>query len=169
MDCKTVIELIPEYSVDMVEGRVKDEIDNHLLNCIGCKTEFEKLYKVMKLVDDLDVVEPPADLWNGVYAKISSNKKKTIWDILKSPIPVKPLRWSLGVSVAILIIVLFFSRFENPANQTSISQRTVSTRNSDEFTQGHIIFTNTDLFADPASTNSTAALAYRSNQGERIQ
>lgn len=169
MDCKKVIELIPNYSVDMVEGAMKDEMDNHLLNCVACAAEAEKLNQVMKFVDNLEMVEPPVDLWNGVYAKISSSRKKTIWDILRMPIPVRPLRWSLGVSVAVLIAIILFSRFQTPVNQPSFSNPTISTRNSDEFTQGHIIYTNTDLFADPASTNSTAALAYRSNQGERIQ
>lgn len=164
MDCKRIIELIPEYSVGLVEGKAKTEMDDHLAKCPSCAAEVDKLNQVMAFVDDLGQAEPPDNLWHGVYKQISSQKKRTIWDILKIPIPVKPLRWSLGISMAAIIIVILFSRMQAP-DIRSVAGNHVS----NEFTQGHIIYTNTDLFADPASINSTAALIYRDNEGVRVQ
>lgn len=164
MDCRKIVELIPEYSVDMLDGSMKTEMGIHLASCPACVAEADKLTRVMAMVDDLEQVDPPANLWNGIYARISSRKKKTIWDILRLPVPIKPLRWSMGISVVVLILFGLFSRI-----QTSDKQPAVNNHTSDEFTQGHLIYTNTDLFADPASINLSAALAYRSNEGVRVQ
>ncbi|MHB1456913.1 MAG: anti-sigma factor family protein [Armatimonadota bacterium] len=164
MECKNVVELIPEYSVDMLEGSLKAEMENHLAVCPNCSSEANKLSQVMALINNLDQADPPEDLWDGVYKQISMQKKRSFWKVLKSPIPVKPLRWSIGVSIAVLILAILFSRIQTPANQT-----VADIHFSDEFSQGHIIYTNTDLFADPASINFSAALTDRSNEGVRVQ
>lgn len=164
MDCEKIISLIPEYSVDMLDGAIRSEVDLHLANCPTCAAEMDRMHQVLKLVDDLDQADPPADLWAGVYSRISVQRKTTVWDILRWPIPARPLGWSLGILSAVLVIFVLFLRMQTPADQVSTAKHT-----SDEFTQGHISYTNTDLFADPASINFSAALAYRTNEGVRVQ
>lgn len=163
MECREITDLISDYSVGNVSGDTRVCMDAHLAECPSCTAELENLNLVMALVDGLKPIEPPADLWNGVYNRIAATQgPMTIWDRLRAPLQVKTLGWSLGAAISILLMVMLFVGAKGPGRQMA-----PAIHGSNELLQGHLIYTGTDLLSDPASINSKAVLAYRDNGGVR--
>lgn len=152
MECSKVQSLISEYSVGLIGGRQKAEIEAHLAKCPECAAELEKLTKVMRLVDGLDSKEPPVGLWNGVYNRIT--QPENAW---KHNVRRKVAGWSVGFAAAALALIMFFSRAHDTGN----------TYAANEYMQGHAAYASQELFADQAALNSVAAIAYREQVGGR--
>jgi len=157
MDCKRVQESLSEYSVGLITGKAFSEIETHLSSCLACQHEHEKLEKVLSLVDDLQLREPPAGLWNGVYNRISSEPKvpermslgQSIAALSRRPVS----RWSAGLATIGLAVALVFSRSHAPTASGGYSPA--------EFVQGHIAYSSQDVLADQVALNSAAAMTDR--------
>ena len=161
MDCQKVQSLISEYSVGLIGGRRKSEVEAHLAECPECAAELEKLNNVMLLVDGLDSREPPAGLWNGVYNRITQPSPRlrraspeSAW---RHGIRRRVAGWSVGFAAAALALIMFFSRAHDTGN----------TYAANEYLQGHAAYASQELFADQAALNSVAAIAYREQVGGR--
>ena len=152
MECSKAQSLISDFSVGLVNRRQKAEIEAHLAQCPECAAEFEKLNKVMLLVDGLDSKEPPAGLWNGVHNRIT--QPESAW---RHGIRRRVAGWSVGLAAAVLAIMMFFSRAHDTRN----------TYAANEYMQGHAAYASQELFADQAALNSVAAIAYRDQVGGR--
>lgn len=151
MDCEKVQSLISEYSVGMMGGRRKSEIEAHLASCPACAAELDKLQKVLLLVDGLDAKEPPAGLWNGVYNRII-NPEPRAW---RQKIRRRVAGWSVGFAAAALALMMIFTRSHNTGNTYTAS----------EYIQGHAAYASEELLADQAALNSVVAVAYREQVG----
>jgi len=148
LDCSRVKSLISEYSVGLIGGRRKAEIETHLAECPACAAELEKLNKVMLLVDGLDAEEPPAGLWNGVYNRIAQPQTS------RSPFRRHLAGWSVGFTTAVLALILLFSRMHTGDDYSA-----------NEYLQGHATYASQELFADQAALNTVAVVAYRQQVG----
>lgn len=158
MECIETQNLLPEYSVGLIEGRRGAEIELHLASCPACTAELAKLNNVMLLIDDLDAVEPPAGLWNGVYNRITAPEPRpSAWDQVRNWMHFRGKGWSVGFVTAALAVMMLTSRTHNPS--------TGSTYAADEYIQGHATYASQDLFADQAALDSVAAVAYRDQVG----
>ncbi|MHB1001225.1 MAG: zf-HC2 domain-containing protein [Armatimonadota bacterium] len=154
MECKKIESLISEYSVGLIKGRLKSEIEDHLAGCPSCSSELEKLDNVMLLIDDMESVEPPVGLWNGVYNRIIEPQRPLgTWDKIRIGLHRKTVGWSIGLATAAVAITMIISNTHQPATSDMYV--------SNDYIQGHVVYASTDLFADQAAINSVAAISYR--------
>ncbi len=159
MDCSEVQNLLSEYSVGLFEGARKAEIERHLSACPECRAELEKLNGVMLLVDDLNEVEPPAGLWNGVYNRITQPEPRVgTWERIGAWLQGSRRTWSVGVATAALVITMLASHINHPGMEKTYA--------ADEYIQGHAIYATQDPLADQAALNTVAAVAYREQVGD---
>jgi len=150
MKCTEVRSLISEFSVGMLEGRRKSDVEAHLASCPDCSIELERTRRVMLLVDNLDEIEPPVGLWNGVYNRITAPvERESIWQRLHRTMKI----WSVGVATAVVILALLVGRAHYPVPDRSYAPG--------DYVQGHAVYASQDLLADQAALNSLAAVAYR--------
>ena len=150
MDCSEAKILISEYSLGMVGGRKRTELDEHLATCKVCAQELEKLNQVILLVEGLDAKEPPPGLWNGVYNRITQPEKARSWAHWRRG-------WSVGFATAALAAILLFAHIHNPGVE--------STYAANEYVQGHAVYAAQDMLADQAALNTVATIAYREQMG----
>lgn len=153
MECDKIKNLISDYSAGLLDGRQKVEVDQHLAACQSCAAELEKLYGVLNLVEDLDVMEPPAGLWNGVYNKINQPQKKRAWGNVFHR---RAVGWSVGFAVAVLAAVMLLTQIYGPSKDVYAAN---------EYMQGHMVYASQEYLADRAALNSVAAMAYREQVG----
>lgn len=158
MECIDIQNQLSEYSVGLIEGRRKAEIDRHLGSCPACKAELERLNNVMLMVEGLDSVEPPAGLWNGVYNRITEPApQQSGLNRARNWFHRRHRSWSVGFATAALVIVMLASHVNHPGMEKTYA--------ANEYMQGHVTYASQDLLADQAALNSVAAVAYREQVG----
>jgi len=151
MDCREVRSLISEYSLGLIEGQRKAEMDQHFASCKACARELEKLNQVMALVEGLDAKEPPPGLWNGVYNRVTRPKTSKHWAHWRKG-------WSVGFVTAALALLMLFGHVHHPPMSEN-------THAANEYIQGHAIYASQDMLADQVALNTVAAMAYREQVG----
>ncbi len=72
MRCAEVVEILPDYSVDLVQGRKRAAIDRHLAECSVCAAEYRALMATVSLVRSLPAGDPARPLWPGTRARIEA-------------------------------------------------------------------------------------------------
>ena len=72
MRCEDVVGLLPDYSVDLVRGRKRAAIADHLAHCSACVAEYRALLDTVSLVSALPPSEPVRPLWPGTLARIEA-------------------------------------------------------------------------------------------------
>jgi len=83
MDCRKVIDLMPDYSVELLDRRTRADIAGHLAGCARCRAEMAALEHAVALVEQYAAVSPPAGLWNGVVNRLTAEA-----------LPPSPARWA---------------------------------------------------------------------------
>jgi len=82
MMCSQVQDLLPDYSVEMLDGRTSREVRAHLSECAGCRRELKAMDDVVALVEQYGAVSPPVGLFNGVRNQIEAGtvtREKPAW------------------------------------------------------------------------------------------
>jgi len=85
MDCRRVIELLPDYSVELLDGRTQGAVAGHLAGCAHCRTEMAAMEHALSLVERYASLEPPPALWNGVANRLTGEAER--------PLPRSPWGW----------------------------------------------------------------------------
>lgn len=71
MDCLKVGELLPDYSVELLDRRTHAAVAQHLEACGPCRGELAAMDQAVSLVEEYAFRTPPPGLWNGVYNRIT--------------------------------------------------------------------------------------------------
>ena len=108
MDCTRVRDLLPDYSVEILDARAQQAVKAHLDGCEACREELRIQDAVVSLVEEYGVRQPPAGLFNGVRNRIESGElvreRRPWWGWLTTG----PARMSaMGLAVASLAVELF--------------------------------------------------------------
>lgn len=102
--CARFRDMLPDYSVDMLDDRTQNLVSEHLAVCSDCRAELVIQESVMSLVETHGVREPPAGLFNAVRNQIETGNiaqaSKPWWSFLWTA-PVRGL--ALAGSAAVLI------------------------------------------------------------------
>ena len=153
MNCTTIRNCIAEYAVGLLSGQAKTEVESHLAECPSCRAEFEKQERVIAMVALVEPIEPPVDIWNEVYKRISSTPvHPTIWEQLWKGRYRRASRWSLGfVTAALTALILYTHTVPPPVTKVS----------AQEYVGGHAIYASQDLLADQTALYSQAVMAER--------
>lgn len=85
MDCTKVCELLPDYSVELLDRRTHAAVAQHLDACPACQGEMAAMDQAIDLVEEYAFKSPPPGLWNGVYNRITEGDP--------APARVSPWAW----------------------------------------------------------------------------
>jgi len=154
MNCTSVRECIAEYAVGLLSGRAKTEVESHLAECPTCRAEFEKEEGVMRMVEQVEPIEPPAGLWNGVINRISATPvHSTIWSRLRQGRYRRTSRWSLGFAAVALTALVLYKPVAPPVVDVA----------AQEYVRGHAIYAGQEVLADQAALYSQTVMAERAH------
>lgn len=154
MKCGEIQKLIADYSVGLVGGRTRNEIERHLAGCPACSSELERQEKIMLLVEGLEPVEPPVGLWNGVYNRITRAPERLgLWERIRTGYAGRSVGWSVGFATVALAALILFSHVHAPGPEVTYS--------ASEYIQGHAIYASQEPLADQAALYSVVTMAHR--------
>lgn len=74
MSCAKIRDLLPDYSVKILDGRATREVEAHLEGCADCRAELRAQDEVMLLVERHGALNPPPGLFNAVRNRIESGE-----------------------------------------------------------------------------------------------
>lgn len=72
MNCNRVRDLLPDYSMDMLDGRERQGVQTHLAACEECRAELRAQDAVVALIEEHGARQPPPGLFNGVRNAIEA-------------------------------------------------------------------------------------------------
>jgi len=109
MDCTRVRDLLPDYSVEILDGRTHRQVEAHLQICADCQRELRLMDEVMKLVETHAAHQPPVGLFNGVRNRIEAGDfvrdRPAWWSIfLTRPARVAAMGLAMGAVVMGLVL-----------------------------------------------------------------
>lgn len=104
-------------------------VEQHLAGCEHCRGEFDRLRRVLALVDVQDVPEPAPGFERRVWARLEPELEKGRTSWFAWLFPAAGPRWAYAGGVAALLLAAFVAgRFSNPAApQAPASTATVAT------------------------------------------
>src|SRR5258707_8445859 len=76
MKCETAQELFSDYCEGALQRAMTLTLENHLVECSQCRSEVEGLKIVWATLDAAEVIEPPANFRETVWAKIDAHEKQ---------------------------------------------------------------------------------------------
>lgn len=114
MSCSKIRDLLPDYSVKMLDGRAQREVEAHLTQCEGCRAELKAQDDVMALVEQFGGVNPPVGLFNAVRNRIEGGdfvrERPAWWAFLLS----RPARvGAMGLAMAAVMAGLLLPTGES--------------------------------------------------------
>jgi anti-sigma factor RsiW len=158
--CDEVKKLIADYSVDRLSEKVRRRIEDHLVACPDCAAELARQEKAMNLVEQMQMVEPPAGLWNGVYNRITSPQRSTQrqnW-LFRCP------RWALSLGLCMLVLAsVVFLGIDRAGYQ---KETAVPDPAAAEYIRSHAAASRYDVFADHVGLSFVAAMQSSDEQEE---
>lgn len=126
MNCSRIRDLLPDYAVELLDGRTRVVVERHLEECADCRAELRVQDDVMTLVEQYGVRQPPVGLFNGVRNRIEADgprERPAWWSWLYSR-PARAL--AMGTALASLALALFL-----PANPGSAPALTIHPTSAD--------------------------------------
>ena len=85
MRCEDIRELMSEHIDGVLDEAGESRLSEHLAECEACRLDLEALRQAVSLVQDLDTVQPPADLLEKVHARIERDREQKpgiVWSFL---------------------------------------------------------------------------------------
>ena len=110
MNCKEVIELLPDYIEESLEKDMCDEIANHLRTCNTCKDELDKLLHIEELLSKVKEDEIPAKV-NSAFQMMLDNEKDSNKQNLFDRINQRHISLSTLIRVAAGLLLLISGGF----------------------------------------------------------
>ncbi len=108
MNCSRVREILPDFSVELLDRRTHQGVEAHLALCDGCRRELRALDQTMELVRTQGALEPPPGLFNAIRNQIEAGQvaqDRPVWWAWFNRPPVRFL--SMGIAMASVAIALF--------------------------------------------------------------
>lgn len=158
-DCRTILELLPQYHVGALRGRRLRAVEEHLSTCTECQRELEALSATAELLDATEPLRPSRDLWPAVAAALRSRETRPAW--FRSLVPVTP---RAAVAASLLVVVIVAAVVLLPVRQSHEPAAILPRGVDDEallFAQWHAEATLTSALANPYAAALTAFEASR--------
>jgi len=110
MNCKEIVELLPEYIEESLEVEVKEIVVSHLKNCANCRNELEKLKSIERMLNQVkdDEVSPLVDY---SFKIMLENEKRAAKLSLSNKLNQKHISLSTLLKVAAGILLLITGGF----------------------------------------------------------
>lgn len=109
MDCSRTRDLLPDYSVEILDVRTHREVDAHLRACADCREELRVMDSVISLVEAHGALEPPVGLFNGVRNRIEAGdfvRQRPAWWAVFLTRPARAGAMGLAMGAVVLGLVM---------------------------------------------------------------
>jgi hypothetical protein len=107
MICSRVRDLLPEYSVQILDARENREVEAHLAICEGCSSELRAQESAVQLVEQFGGINPPPGLFNAVRNQIESGELRRDRPAWYAFLFSKPARVAaMGMAMAAVVLGL---------------------------------------------------------------
>lgn len=110
MNCKEVIEILPEYLEKSLNKNDLNMVEIHLSNCKSCTDDLDKLKMIEGMLSQVNEEEPPKHLEFSIRQMIE-DEKKSIKLSLKDRIDQKHISLSIIMKVAAGLLLMITSGF----------------------------------------------------------
>lgn len=110
MNCKQVIQNLPEYLENSLSNQDLKMVEIHLSNCKSCVDELDKLKMIEEMLSQVNEAEPPKQLQFSIQQMIE-DEKKSIQLSLKDRIDRKHISLSIVLKVAAGLLLLITGGF----------------------------------------------------------
>jgi len=134
MSCREVKINLSSYVDHALDGKLRNQVRQHLNACTACAGELEQLGSLRQLVRDHARVESPADLQRQIHLTVSRKSQPTIsaWSRLMVRLDnvVGPLAIpaATGILTTILIFGGFAFNFASPLSASSAPSRALASQ-----------------------------------------
>jgi hypothetical protein len=137
MNCKEVIELIPDYIEELLGKDVHDEVTNHLSGCNACKDELDRMIHMERILSQVKEEETPKQV-DFAFQMMLENEKSASRQSLSAKINQKHISLSTLIRVAAGLLLLisggFIGYYIRPAEKStgevaSLKQEMVEMKN----------------------------------------
>jgi hypothetical protein len=107
MDCQKTNLMLADYSVSNLNASQTRLVEEHLQGCSACRKRLAELRAVGDLLEGLESLEPPAEIWQEIRAR----GERLFAAPARREVPsVRGLRWAF-VSAVMAILIFAFSVF----------------------------------------------------------
>ncbi len=109
MNCSRVQDLLPDYSVEMLDSRTQLAVREHLAGCDACREELRALENVVVLVEQYGERQPPPGLFNAVRNRIEAGdfvRERPAWWAFLNTRPARVAGMGLAMAAVAAVAVL---------------------------------------------------------------
>ena len=85
MRCTRIQEKLTEYQFGLLEESERADVDAHLAACEPCRMELEALERLDALIEPVEQLEAPANLWSGVRQRVQP-RRAPWWQLSGRPV-----------------------------------------------------------------------------------
>jgi hypothetical protein len=135
MNCGEIKELLSEYVDDVLDGKTKALVDEHLSTCKDCEEELASLKRLVNELGSLESVAPPRDFLDQLHERMEQRSSfSKILRTLFVPIRLKiPLEFAGAAAMAILVFSLLYvqkDRYRMAEAPVSLKQERVAEKDA---------------------------------------
>jgi len=125
MKCEDIQKGLKAFISNDLDEKKKNEIQNHLDNCLNCSRYLQKLTKLSEVVQAWKGIEPSPHLWEKVKSRI--NEDESLWARIFTYAFLKKATLSFAGVAAIVVLTLFVSNLiQKPAQKVSDDLATIN-------------------------------------------
>lgn len=161
--CEDIQNLISDYSVGSLDGEQMALFEVHIRECRSCQGELEHLQATMALVESVTELDPPAGMWDGVYAQISGPKpeaKPSFLGWVRSFLAHPQRAIAFGFAVFVMLVIVTFGKIASPPTPAMADD------SMQEYVQGHAMAASQDAFADRIGLASVSAASMTGTEAQ---
>lgn len=140
--------MLSDYRTGLLSGRQAADLESHVSQCAECARELELMDSVLTLVEaNIQECEPPAGLWNGVYNRITDPTPEHggfgfgVLHWMSRPLHAA----GMGFAALALAVGLYVGIPDTKPVKTVVVSA------SDEYSQGHALYTSQSSLVDRAA------------------
>jgi hypothetical protein len=109
MICSRVRDLLPDYSVQILDGRTTREVAAHLGTCEECAAELHAQEEAVRLVEQFGGINPPPGLFNAVRNRIEAGdfvRERPAWWAFLNTRPARVAAMGMAMAAVVLGLTL---------------------------------------------------------------
>ena len=129
MNCQEVQAELSEYLDASLDAVNLEIIENHLSQCLLCRSEADRLRECVRYVGDLPAIDPPIGFAQRVMARAREiERRPSFWERLLFPLRIKiPIQATAVVVIGIFAVYLLNK--EQPHKQSLITNEAIVSKN----------------------------------------